>query len=69
MIPGSPPRTRIAHSDDLVVKRIINLGHDLSLRASQDMEIETLAELMSSRDLPKAIQSYLEKRRPRFTGE
>jgi len=52
-----------------IAKRIINLGHDLSMRDSQDLEIDALAELLDSPDMRDAIESYSEKRRPRFIGE
>lgn len=52
-----------------VAKRIINSGHDLSMRDSQDLEIDALAELLDSPDVWEAIESYMEKRPPRFTGE
>ena len=58
-----PPRTvRIA-------KRIIGLGYNLSMRESQNLEMDALVELLGSPDLREAIESYSEKRRPRFTGE
>ena len=50
-------------------KRIINQGQDLSLRESQDLEIDAQAELLDSADWREAIDSYVEKRRPRFSGE
>ena len=52
-----------------VAKRIINSGYDLSMRDSQDVEIDALAELLDSPDTWEAIESYSEKRRPRFIGE
>jgi enoyl-CoA hydratase/carnithine racemase len=52
-----------------VAKRIINSGHNLSVRESQNLELDAQAELLDSPDLREAIGSYLEKRRPRFTGE
>jgi enoyl-CoA hydratase len=52
-----------------LAKRIINLGCDLSLRDSQDLEIDALAELKDSPDVREALKSYSEKRRPQFTGE
>jgi enoyl-CoA hydratase/carnithine racemase len=52
-----------------IAKRIINVGHNLSMRESQNLEIDAQAELLDSPDLQEAIQSYLEKRRPEFTGE
>jgi hypothetical protein len=41
----------------------------VSLRESQDLEVDAMAELMDSPDLREAIDSYSEKRRPQFTGE
>jgi enoyl-CoA hydratase/carnithine racemase len=52
-----------------VAKRIVNQAQDLSLRESQDLEITAQAELLGSPDWQEAIDSYLEKRRPQFTGE
>ena len=52
-----------------VAKRIINEGYSLSMRESQDLEIDAQAELLDSPDLREAIASYLEKRQPRFVGE
>jgi len=52
-----------------LAKRIINSGYNLSLRDSQNLEIDALAELMDSPDLREAIESYSDKRQPRFTGE
>ena len=52
-----------------IAKRVINLGYNLSMRDSQDLEIDAQAELLDSPDLREAIESFLEKRRPRFTGE
>jgi len=52
-----------------IAKRIINLGHNLSMRDSQNLELDALAELLNSRDVREAIKSYSEKRPPRFTGE
>ena len=58
-----PPRT-VA-----IAKRIINLGHNLSMRDSQNLELDAQAELLDSPDLREGRESYSEKRRPRFTGE
>ena len=58
-----PPRTIGA------IKRIINDGYHLSLRESQNLEIEAQAELLESSDFKEAIASYLEKRAPHFIGE
>ena len=52
-----------------IAKRIITLGHNLSMRDSQDLEIDALAELLNSPDVWEAIESYSEKRRPHFVGE
>lgn len=50
-------------------KRIINEGASLTLRASQDLEIDVQAELLDSPDFKEAINSYLEERPPIFVGE
>ncbi len=60
---GLPPRTVG------IAKRIINEGHNLSMRESQDLEIDAQAELLDSPDLREAMESYLEQRKPRFAGE
>jgi enoyl-CoA hydratase/carnithine racemase len=52
-----------------IAKRIINQGYHLSLRESQDLEIEAQAGLLDSPDFHEAVASYLEKRTPRFIGE
>jgi enoyl-CoA hydratase len=52
-----------------IAKRIINVGHNLSMRESQDLEIDAQAVVLGSPDLREAIESYVEQRRPRFTGE
>jgi enoyl-CoA hydratase/carnithine racemase len=52
-----------------IAKRIINKGHNMTMRESQDLEIDARAELLGSPDLQEAIESFLEKRESRFTGE
>jgi enoyl-CoA hydratase/carnithine racemase len=52
-----------------IAKRIINLGHNLSMRDSQDLEVEALVELLDSPDLREGIDSFLDKRQPQFAGE
>jgi len=52
-----------------IAKRIIDQGYHLSLRESQDLEIDAQAELSDSPDLREAIESYQEIRRPLFRGE
>jgi enoyl-CoA hydratase/carnithine racemase len=58
-----PPRT-IA-----LANQIINKGEDLSIRESEDLEIDALSDLLGSPDLVEAIDSYLQKRAPHFSGE
>lgn len=58
-----PPRTVGA------AKHIIDYGHQLSLRDSQDMEIDVQAELLDSPDFKEAIESFFENREPRYSGE
>jgi len=57
-----PPRTVAS------IKRILIQGHHLSLRASQNLEIDTQAELLQSMDFEEAVRSFLENRSPTFTG-
>lgn len=52
-----------------IAKRIINQGYHLSLRESQNLEIDGQAQLLDSPDFYEAVESYLEKRSPRFIGE
>jgi enoyl-CoA hydratase/carnithine racemase len=52
-----------------IAKRIINEGHNLSMRESQDLEIDAQAEVLDSPDFREALASYVEKRTPHFTGE
>jgi enoyl-CoA hydratase/carnithine racemase len=52
-----------------IAKRIIDQGQNLTLRESQNLEIDAQSELHGSPDLREAVESFLEKREPRFTGE
>jgi enoyl-CoA hydratase/carnithine racemase len=52
-----------------ISKRIINSGQDLPLRESQDLEVEAQMDLLDSPDMREALESYLEKREPKFIGE
>jgi enoyl-CoA hydratase/carnithine racemase len=52
-----------------VAKRILNEGFCLPLRDSQDLELDALGRLLSSRDVREAMESYLAKREPHFTGQ
>jgi len=52
-----------------LAKRIIDRGYNLSLRESQDLEIDAQADLFDSADTREAFASYTEQRRPKFTGE
>ncbi len=52
-----------------IAKRIIDQGYEMSLRESQDFEIDAQAEILGSSDFEEAIASFFEKRPPQFTGE
>jgi len=52
-----------------IAKRIINSGYNLSMRDSQNLEIDAQLELLDSPDLREAVESFFEKRQPQFTGE
>jgi enoyl-CoA hydratase/carnithine racemase len=58
-----PPRTVAG------AKRIVDAGANLSLRASQDLEIEVQAGLLDSPDFKEALSSFIEGRPPSFVGE
>ncbi len=58
-----PPRTIGA------IKHIINDGYHLSLRESQNLEIDVQADLLDSADFKEAVMSFLEDRSPNFIGE
>ncbi len=51
-----------------IAKRLINLGHSVSLRASQDLEIDAQAELLESPDFHESLSGFIEKRPPRLIG-
>jgi enoyl-CoA hydratase/carnithine racemase len=52
-----------------VAKRIINAGYHLSMRESQDLEVDSQAELLACGDVREAFECYVDKRQPHFTGE
>jgi enoyl-CoA hydratase/carnithine racemase len=52
-----------------MAKQLIHASYGLSLRDSQELEIEVISELLPSPDLREAIASYREQRAPRFSGE
>lgn len=52
-----------------VAKRIVDEGYHMTIRESQDLEIDLQSQILDSPDLREAIQSFFEKREPRFTGE
>lgn len=52
-----------------IAKRIIDQGWGLSMRESQELEIDAQTELLDSPDFREAIESFFEKRPPRYRGE
>lgn len=52
-----------------IAKRIIDVGHNMSMRDSQDLEIDAQVEVLDAPDVREAMESFLEQRRPRFNGE
>lgn len=52
-----------------VAKRIIDEGYHLTIRESQELEIDLQSQILDSPDLREAVRSFFEKREPRFTGE
>jgi enoyl-CoA hydratase len=52
-----------------IAKRIIDQGHNLSLRESQDLEVDAQVEVLYGPDVREAVNSFLDNRWPVFTGE
>jgi len=52
-----------------IVKQTIHQGSDLSFKESQDLELDLLGKLFDSPDMHEAMQSYLEKRQPDYSGK
>ena len=51
-----------------IAKQITRMSHDLTGDESQTFEREALSNLQDSADVEEAIESYVQKRKPRFTG-
>lgn len=58
-----PPRTI------QIAKQIINQGASISLRESQDLEIDLQATLLDSPDFKEGVDAFFEKRSAQFIGE
>jgi enoyl-CoA hydratase/carnithine racemase len=52
-----------------ISKRIIDQGHNMSLRESQDLEIDAQVGVLYGADVREALGSCLQNRQPVFTGE
>lgn len=52
-----------------LAKRLINKGYDLTLRESQDLELDALDELLKNPELREAIESYRSDKMPKYSGE
>ena len=50
------------------IKRAVHQGRSIDLRTSLDLISSHYAVVSSSADHKEAVQSYLEKRKPNFTG-
>jgi enoyl-CoA hydratase/carnithine racemase len=51
-----------------LAKVVINQGHDLSMRDSEELELELQKKMLGSADFEEAIKSFLEERPPSYTG-
>ena len=52
-----------------ISKRIIDEGEKMTLRDSQELEIDLQAPLLKSADFKEAIAAFFEKRPAKFTGK
>ncbi len=52
-----------------IAKRLVDQGWGLPIRESQKLEIDAQSELLDSPDFCEAIESFFEKRPPRYQGE
>lgn len=51
-----------------ITKQVIGQGAFLPIRDSEDLEIDLQASILDSADLREAMSSYLESKKPAFTG-
>lgn len=58
-----PPRTVS------IAKQLIDQGATMSLRESQDLEMDLQAKLLDTSDFKEGVTAFLEKRSAQFTGE
>lgn len=50
------------------LKHVLNVGQHLSLRGAIELEGEAYGRLRSSADFREGVESFIEKRKPRFRG-
>jgi 2-(1,2-epoxy-1,2-dihydrophenyl)acetyl-CoA isomerase len=50
-------------------KRLVNQTHDQGLAAQLNAEVEAFARCAATRDFAEGVTAFVEKRKPRFSGE
>jgi len=60
--------TKLAPATIGITKQVINQGIAMTLRESEDLEIDLQSTLLDSPDLAVAMRSYLDNTKPVFTG-
>jgi 2-(1,2-epoxy-1,2-dihydrophenyl)acetyl-CoA isomerase len=50
-------------------KRLVNEGHDQTLAAQLEAEVQAFARCAATRDFAEGVTAFVEKRKPEFKGD